>query len=153
MAGENRKVVTRQVEGGGWQAQYEDGAPNEFGAGSSPEEATQNLHEHTLQEHANLGDLNQPPAGSLGATQEAGPTINQTIGVKSDRIVTKKLQHPVEINGKTVTYTAYRESDPAVQSYGEDEQKARVQFLTDEKDRQAKPKTVVKANPEPAEAK
>jgi len=136
MTGE-RAVFTRQVEGGGWQAHYEDGEPNQFGAGETKEEAIANLKHQTLQGVADLGRTGSPPAGTVGG-QAAGPTVNEAIAVKTNRIVTKKLPHPVEINGKVVSYAAYRESDPGVQSYGTDEQSARVQFLTDEQGRGGK---------------
>lgn len=153
MAGE-RKIESRQVEGGAWQARFSDGGPNEFGQGATQGDAEKNLQERVIQSHADLGNTGSPPAGSLGATQEAGGTINHAIAHKSDRIVTRKLVRAVTqtVGGqpKTVEWVAYRENSPEVQSYGENEQGARVQYLTDEKQRQAaKPagEGVVKVNP------
>jgi len=116
------KIKTGQVDGGEWQARYEDGEPNQFGKGATEKEAIANLRNSLPVES---------PQQLANLTVES--KLTQSVSAQVDRIIVKKLPHSTENNGKIVTHVAYRESDPSTQSYGVDENSARVQFLTDHK--------------------
>jgi hypothetical protein len=133
------KVITSQVEGGQWQARFEGATDNTFGQGNTADEAQQNLLERSLQAKADMGNLSSPPAGTIGSSQKHGPTLSQQISAKVDRLVVKALPQPTLAGGVKATHYCYRESDPAVQAYGVDEQSARVAFLTQEQSRANKP--------------
>lgn len=130
-----KEIKTNQVDGGEWQARYEGGGPNEFGKGATEKEAIVNLRKSL--------PLESP--GQLD-TLTAEPKLRHEINATVDRIIIKKLPHPIQHeNGKVVSHAAYRESDPSVQSYGVDENSARVQFLTDNQ-----PRRKVEPKAEPA---
>ncbi|SRR6266568_1728751 len=119
---EDREVVTNQVAGGFWQARFHDGAPNEVGHGSTPEEATAQLKSQTPQ---GVSDLTTVDA-----------RLTQHVGATVDRIVIKKLISPVKnTEGKSCSHVAFRESNPALQGLGSDETSAKVNFLLLEKNR------------------
>jgi hypothetical protein len=118
------KIVSRQVEGGEWQANYEGGTPNQFGTGPTESAAIADLHARTLKESAEIHE----------------PIIRERIDVAVDRLIVKKLAKPTLLSGMMATHVAYRESDPGTQSYGVDENAARVAFLTADQQRQQQPK-------------
>lgn len=116
----SQKINVRQVDGGEWQASYEGGIPNDFQTGKTEEEARQNLIKNSIETAAKPQTVNAPI------------TVTDSVTVAVDRIIIKRLPNPTEIDGKICTHAAWRESDPSIQGYGENETAAKVKFLTGE---------------------
>lgn len=164
MAEVERKILTRPIADGKFQAFLEGGTGPQLGVGDTPEAAIKNLEE-SLNPKAPLpgsvpGPLADPKpnpilptnaefkasvehAANVGDTKSPPTgTVGNAKPDDPERIKIQQLASPVTINGVKVTMSAFRLGNPAVQGYGSSPTSAKVDLLTKERDAKKQPVTV-----------
>lgn len=106
----------------GFRASYEDGPLNQFGLGTTKEEAVAALEKKNIARAANI-EVPEKVTGTV--------SVADSIGIVTDKIIQREIK-PFTHDGVLKSWVAYRESTPEKQGYGVDKIKAKAALLQQE---------------------